>query len=116
MRVSEIDLDTCSFDENFVAVHLPSLVVSHCFTHSCRLSIEHRGEAVDDGLGCGVVHLGQYYEPSRTLDQRADRRAIAGALDQVALSVTRNEAVLYLWRADMNGYNQPCLYKGFSAM
>lgn len=41
-------------------------------------------------------------KPGGALDQRADRGAVASALDQVAFPVTRNEAILDLCRADMD--------------
>lgn len=85
-----------------MAVHLAALVVGHGLAHRCRLAVEHSREAVDDRLGGRVVHPGKHHKAGRALDQRADRGAVASALDQVALPVTRDEAILDLWRADMD--------------
>jgi hypothetical protein len=81
VRVSEIDLDTGRLGENFVAVHLAALVVSHGLAHRGRLAIEHGWEAIDDGLGGGIVHFGEHHEAGNTFDERADRWAVAGAFD-----------------------------------
>ena len=83
-----------------MAVHLASLVVCHGLAHHRRLAVEHCREAVDNGLGGGIVHLGQHHDVGSTLDQRANRGAVASALDQVAFPM--DEAVLDLWRADMD--------------
>jgi hypothetical protein len=76
-------------------------VASHGLAHRCRLAVEHRGEAVDDGLGGRVIHLGKHHKSGGAFDKRADRGAVASALDQVAFPMARDEAVLDLWRADM---------------
>lgn len=102
MRIGEIDLDAGSFGEDFVAVHLAALVISHGLAHRRRFAVEHRREAVDDGLRGRVVHLGKHHKTGRAFDQRANRGAVAGALDQVAFPVARDEAVLDLWWADMD--------------
>ena len=83
-------------------MHLAALVVGHRLAHVRGLPVEHRREAVDDGAGAGVVHLGQHHETRGAFDQCADRGAVAFALDKVALPVAGDEAVLDLWRADMD--------------
>jgi ribosomal protein S18 acetylase RimI-like enzyme len=42
-------------------VHLAALVVRHGLAQLSRLPIEHGREAVDNGAGAGVVHLGQHH-------------------------------------------------------
>jgi hypothetical protein len=73
VRVGEVDLDAGTLSEDFVAMHLAALVVSHGLAHRCWLAVEHRGESVDNGLGGYVVHLGEHDKAGRALDQRADR-------------------------------------------
>ena len=73
VRVGEIDLDTCAFGEDFVAMHLATLVVRHGLAHCRRLPVKRRREAVDDGLGGRVIHLGKHDKTGRAFDQRADR-------------------------------------------
>jgi hypothetical protein len=55
--------------ERFLGVHLAALVVGHCLAHRCRLAIEDGREAIDNGLGSGVVHLGKDHESARSLPQ-----------------------------------------------
>jgi len=73
------------FGQDLVAVHLADLVVGHSLAHGGRFAVQHGKEAVDDGLGGRIVHLGEHHEAGGALDQRTDRGTVAGAVDQVAL-------------------------------
>ena len=68
-------------------VHLAALVMRLRLAHEGRLTVQHGREAVDDGLGGRVVHLGEQHEAGSALDQRTDQGTVAGAFDQVVLPV-----------------------------
>lgn len=68
------------------------------FAHRCWFAVEDGDEAVDDGPGGG----GQRHEADRAFDHRVRRRTLASALDHVALSLARDEALLDLGRANTN--------------
>lgn len=58
VRVGEVDLDAGALGQYFVVVHLAPLGLGHSFAHRRRLAVEDGGDAVDDGVGGCVVHLG----------------------------------------------------------
>ena len=101
VRVCKIDLNAGTLGQDLVAVHLAALVVSHRLAHDGRFAVQHGREAVDDGLGGRVVHLGEHHEAGGALDQRTDRGTVASAFDQVAFPVAGDGAVLDLDRADV---------------
>lgn len=68
------------------------------FAHHRWFTVDGGGEAFDDGLGGG----GQCHEVGRAFDQRVCQRTHASALDHVALSLARDEALLDLGRANTN--------------
>ena len=70
--LGEIDLRTSVLGQDFTAVHFTALVLGHGFAHGISLPVEHSGEAVEDGLGGGVAHLGAHHKTSRARDQLAD--------------------------------------------
>ncbi len=73
VRISEKDLHASTFGKNFVTMHFASLIICHGLAEGGRLTVEYGGEAVDDSLGGGVVHLGQHDKAGRAFDQCADR-------------------------------------------
>lgn len=84
--------------EDFVPVHLATLVAGHHFAPRLWFAVKDGGDAVDNGLDGG----GQRREAGRAFDQRVRRRTLASALDHVALPSAKDEVVLNLGRTNMN--------------
>jgi hypothetical protein len=92
--VGKIDLYTGAFGEDFAAMHLAALVISHRLSHRRWLAAKDGREAVYDRLGGCVFHLGKHHKSSRAFDQRSDRGTVATTLNQVAFPLTWDEATL----------------------
>ena len=69
-------------------MYLAALIVRPGLAHHRKLAVEHRREAVDDGLGGRVVHFGKYHKTGGAFDQCADRGVVRGDLDQIAFPMT----------------------------
>jgi len=98
VRVGEVDLYAGDFGQLLMLCHFPPLVVGYREAPLRVDALEDRAKATDRGLGAGVVHLRQGYEQRGSLDQRADRRGVAPALEQVAFPVAGNDP-----RVDLGG-------------
>ena len=102
VRIGEVDRDARVLGQPGVLRHFASLVVGHGEPLLRINPIQDRPEGRDRRLGRSVRHLDERYEERGPLDQRADRRGIASALDQVAFPVAGNEAFVDLGRALVN--------------
>src|SRR4051794_39151829 len=96
------DLDASSGREFLVVGHLLALVVSHRQSQGSRDAQQALDQAVACGRGLGVGELDQHQLAAGALDQGADRRAVAGALDQISFPVSRDQPTLDLLRALMD--------------
>ena len=47
-------------------------------------------------FGRGLIHLGQHNQPTRAFDEYADRRLVAGALDEIAFPMPGHDPVFHL--------------------
>ena len=61
-RADRLHLDRSSGTIRALHGARPRHVVRHGLAHHRRLAVEHRREAVDDGLRGGIVHLGKHHE------------------------------------------------------
>ena len=94
MRNDGVNPQAGVLSEDFVPVHFAALVAGHHFAPRLWFAVKDGGDAVDDGPG----GAGQRREAGRAFDQRVHRRTLASALDQIALPLAKDEAVL-----DMGG-------------
>ncbi len=102
VRIGEIDRDARDLGKLLVLRHFAPLIVSH---RQALLRINAIEDGAKGGHRCvsgGIFHLGQRHEERGPFDQSADGRRIAGALDQIALPVTWNDALIDLRRAQMD--------------
>jgi hypothetical protein len=65
-------------------------------------TLQHVTEAGDGCIGRGIADLGEGYKQRRALDQSSYDGLAATALDQVALPVSRNDALLDLGRSHVD--------------
>jgi hypothetical protein len=79
-----------------VAGHLGAAIVGHALAHRRGQALHLPGEAVERRLGADVPHLAENDEARLALDQRAHRRPVEGALEQIAFPVAGDEARLDL--------------------
>ena len=102
VRVGEVDRHTGAQGQRVVVTHLLALIVGQRLAQGGRDALQGLAEAGQRVGSAGAAHLGQHHEAAAALDQRADRRTIAGALDQIALPVARDQPVFDLGRAHVD--------------
>src|SRR3954470_10535036 len=99
MRVGKVDPQACERGQLAMAGHLLALIIGQGEAQRCRHRQQAGGEAIACRLGFGVRQLDQDQLAAGALNQRADRRAVAGPLDQIALPMSGHQASLHLRRA-----------------
>lgn len=105
MRVTKVHRNACVVTQLLVQRHLTALVVGHAVAHGlcnaeqliCK-ALEHVGRA----SRLGLRQLDQHHQAAGTLNQGAHSAGVGGTLDQVALPVAREQAVLYVGWAQVN--------------
>ena len=85
-----------------MARHLLALVVGQGLAHGFGNAAQLGGEAFQGGGSRRIGQLDQHDQARAALDQNAHRRAIASALDEVALPVAGESPVAGLGRAHMD--------------
>jgi DNA modification methylase len=102
MGVAEVDLDPGLGGQLGMARHLLPLVVGQGLAHGRRDTVQLAGIACQGGGGGGIVHLGQQDQARGPFDQDPHRRTVTRPLDEVALPVAGQGAVLHRRRTYMN--------------
>ena len=96
MRVGEPDRPIQPLGEPLMAGHLAAPVVGQALAQDRRQAPHRPVEAFQGRLGGAIAHLAQHDIAGLALDERADRGAVVGALDQVAFPVVGHQALLDL--------------------
>jgi hypothetical protein len=81
---------------------LAHLIAGHRKALLCIDAVQYCAEGGRRRVDRSVIHLDQRHEERRPFDQRANRRCIASALNQIALPVAGNGALLDLRWAQMD--------------
>lgn len=98
MRVGKPDVDVQPTRQLPMAGQLGATVVGQALAQECGQLLHLPREAFQRRFGRAAIHLAQHDEPGLALDQRAHAGAIEGALDQIALPMFGNQALLHvLW-------------------
>lgn len=79
--IGEVDLQTGALSLGFVARHFLALIVGQGSAQASRDAFEGSAEALQRRFGIGRVEFVQQDQAAEALHQRADGRAVAGALD-----------------------------------
>lgn len=100
VRIGEIDIDASHLGEPLVLRHS----LNPCLDTPLSVSQREptlRVDVIEDGpkagncrFGGGIVHSCQGHEQRGSLDQRTDGRRVASALDQIALPVAGDDALV----------------------
>ena len=88
--VGKEDLDREALGQLLVFGHLFPSIIGQGFPQQGRHMAKFFGKARSGTRGIGPVHLGQENQACGPLQQGADRRAIAGSLDEIAFPVARH--------------------------
>jgi hypothetical protein len=102
VRIGEVHLDANDLCEALMSGHLASLIVGQGQATLGVDTLQHVTEAGDGCIGRGIADLGEGYKQRRALDQSSYDGLAATALDQVALPVSRNDALLDLGRSHVD--------------
>ena len=102
VRIGEVDIDPGHFRDPFVLSHLASLIVSQGTSALSVDAVKDGPETGNCGISGRVVHFCQSQKQRGSFDQRADGRRVASPLDQIALPVARNNALVDFWGAHMD--------------
>ncbi len=100
--IAEVDLHPGIGGQFGMARHLLPLVIGQGLAQRCRDAVELAGIAVEGGGGGGIVHLRQQDQARTPFDQDPDRRAVTGALDEVALPMAGQGTVIHFGWPDMD--------------
>src|SRR5574337_329864 len=109
--VAEVDLHTGVFAEPGVLGHLAPSVVGQALAHGLGYCVELVGEFLQHmrrSRWIGVGELDQHHQARGALDQRANGAGVVRTLDEIALPVAWQLAILDLGRAHMDA--QQILY------
>jgi hypothetical protein len=90
MRVTEVDRYASALGDFGMARHLAALVIGERLARRQRHAVQGSAEAFHGRSGGGVMHLHQHQVTRAALYQRANRRGIGFALDQIALPLGRH--------------------------
>jgi hypothetical protein len=89
VRITEVHAHAGGGAELLMAGHFLALVVGEALAQGRSDRVQFGGEAGQGRGGGGVFHLRQQHQATGALNQHADGRLVAGALDEVAVTIQR---------------------------
>ncbi len=99
VRLTKVHLNASVMAQLVVQVHLTTFVVGHTLAHvlcNAEQLVCKALEYVGRTSGLGLWQLDQHHQAAGALNQGAHSAGVGRTLDQVALPVTRKQAVLYV--------------------
>lgn len=88
--IGEVDLDAGTFSQDLVPAHLPPAVEGEAEFVLGLGAVEHVGEAVDGGFGCGSVDPGKQEEQGGAIHAGNGGLALGALLSAVGLKPISN--------------------------